>query len=220
MADPIRCSRSRKAGGACRGLAVKGTEPPVCRMHGGGAPQVKKAARERLVKADALARAQRMVQRAGVDVDPIEHLLDSLHLSAQLVFVWGTMVAAIDDKAEEEADDRDHLRGELGYETVESEKGFTDTVVTPRDRLMAVDSRGETRVHPYVEEYQRAVERRARFAKMCIDAGIAERQLRIVEQQVQMVQKAFEATLDKLDLDPAQRQEARREYGRHLRLVS
>lgn len=214
----MRCEATARSGEQCKRSATPGAT--VCRMHGGAAPQVRKAAQRRKVQSDALVQAQRMVARAGVDSDPIEHLLDSLHLSAQLVYVWGTMVAAIDERAEEETDERGFLRGELGYDEVESGKGFTDVIVRPRDRMMAVDSRGEARVHPYVEEYQKAIERRAKFAKLCIDAGIAERQIRIVEQQVQIVQKAFEATLDKLNLDPAQRQEARREYGRHLRLVS
>jgi hypothetical protein len=189
-------------------------------MHGGGAKQVKAAARRRVDQRRAVQAAQRMVDRAGVDVDPIEHLLDSLHLSAQLVLVWGTMVAAIDAKAEEETEDRGFLRGELGYDEVESEKGFTDVIVRPRDRMMAVDSRGEARVHPYVDEYQKAIERRAKFAKLCIDAGIAERQTRMVEQQVEMAHRVFEATLEDLGLEPGKRQEARRAYARHLRLVA
>lgn len=168
----------------------------------------------------ALETAQRMVARAGVDVDPIEHLLDSLHVAYQLERVWGSMVAAIDDKAAEETDEHGYVRGELGYETVESEKGFTDVVVTPRDRLLAVNARGEAQVHPYMAEYQRAIERRARFAKLCIDAGIAERQIRIMEEQVAMAQKALDVTLEKMGLDAPRRQEARRIYAQQLRLVS
>lgn len=209
---------SKRSGQQCRRVPAPGAS--VCATHGGKAPQVKKAAEQRQAKAEVLVIAQRMAARAGVNVDPIEHLLDSLHHAAALVLVWETMVAAIDEKAAEETDEAGYLRGELGYDEVESEKGFTDLIVRPRDRLMAVNSKGEARVHPYMEELQRAIERRAKFAKMCIDADIAESQLRMLEQQVEMVQKAFEATLDKLGLDPGQRQEARREYGRHLRLVA
>jgi hypothetical protein len=85
---------SKRSGERCRRSPVEGST--VCATHGGSARQVKEAGKQR----EALAVAQRMVQRAGVDVDPIEHLLDSLHLASQLVRVWGTMVAAIDEAAE------------------------------------------------------------------------------------------------------------------------
>lgn len=158
-----------------------------------------------------------MVALAGVDQDPIEHLLESLHLAAALVRVWGTMVAAIDEKAEEEAEADGFLRGELGYEEIESDKGFTDTIVRPKDRLMAVDSRGESQVHPYMVEYQKALERRAKFAKMCLDAGVAERQVKVVEFQVELAQNALIRTLDAIGLAGEQKQEALRTYARELR---
>jgi hypothetical protein len=161
-----------------------------------------------------------MVRLAGVDQDPLEHLLESLYLAAALVEVWGAMVAAIDARAEEESKEDGFLRGELGYEEVESDKGFTDMMVRPKDRLIAVDSRGESQVHPYMAEYQRALERRAKFAKLCIDAGVAERQVRVYEQQAELAQKAFELTLDGLGLSAGQKQKARRDHAVHLRLVS
>lgn len=192
----------------------------MCRMHGGGAPQVKAAAQKRAAEAEALATAQRMVARAGVDQDPIEHLLDSLHLAKQLVRVWGTMVAAIDDAAERETDERGVLRGELHYTEVTDPDDHDELSVVASDRMMALNRHGEAQVHPYVQEYQKALERWAKLAKMCIDAGIAERQIRMVEQQVEMAHKVFEATLEDMKLEPAKRQEARRAYARHLRLVA
>lgn len=41
-----RCSARRKSGGRCRAWSVTGGK--VCRAHGGGAPQVRQAARVRL----------------------------------------------------------------------------------------------------------------------------------------------------------------------------
>lgn len=164
-----------------------------------------------------------MAARAGVDKAPIDHLLDSLHASAQQVAVWQVMVAAIDEKAEEESEERGFLRGELGYEEVprgENAEGGTDVIVTAKDRLMAVNAKGEAKVHPYVDELNRALERRAKFAKMCIDAGIAQMQLDLLESQVTQAMAAFEATLDELGLSAGQRQEARRSYGGHLRSVA
>jgi hypothetical protein len=216
-AQPSRCTAmSKQSGEQCKRRPSKGST--VCAMHGGKAPQVRNAAKQRTVRAEAMVQAERMVARAGVDRDPIEHLLDSLHLATQLVHVWGAMVAAIDDAAERELEPG-QIRGELGYEETQGEFG-SSVIVMPKDRMLAVNSKGEARVHPYVTEYQQALERRAKFAKLCIDAGIAELQIRIMEQQVELAVRAFEAMLDKLGLDHAKRQEARREYGRHLRLVA
>lgn len=91
---------------------------------------------------------------------------------------------------------------------------------TDAGALLVVNRRGEVDVHPYVREYQVAVERRARMAKLCVDAGVQRRQMKLVETQVEIAQKALEATLESLKLDPDDRQEARRTYARHLRAVA
>lgn len=211
------CGADKRQGvGPCEQRKGFGTKHPgtgKCKFHGGSTETGTKAA----IREGAEVKAQRMVALAGVDQDPIEHLLESLHLAAQLVQVWGAMAAGIDEKAEEESEADGFLRGELGYEEVESEKGFTDTVVRPRDRLMAVDSRGESKVHPYMEEYQRAIERRAKFAKLCIDAGVAEREVALYEKQVEIAHGAFEAGLAALDLTDKQKQTARQAYADRLR---
>lgn len=189
-------------------------------MHGGAAPQVKAAAQVRAASVAAHAEAARMVARAGVDADPIEHLLESLHRAAALVEVWGSMVSALDAAAEQETAEQGALRGELGYVQDTNPDTEAELVVHSKDRLLALDKSGMAKLHPYVVEYQGALERRAKFAKLCIDAGIAERQVELYEQQVELAHRAFEAMLDDLGLDDAKRQEARRTYARHLRSVS
>jgi hypothetical protein len=187
-------------------------------MHGGSAPQVKRAAQVRAARIEAYAVAERMVARAGVDVDPIEHLLESLYRAAALVEVWGTMVAALDAHAEERADQEGVIRGALGYTELEADDR-DELGVVALDPLMALNRHGEAQVHPYVAEYNAALDRRAKFAKLCVDAGVAERQVELQEQQVRLAQRAFEAMLEELELDDAGRQQARRSYARHLRLV-
>ena len=212
----MQCTaKSKRSGQQCGNHALKGAT--VCRMHGGKAPQVQAAAKVRAARIAAHEEAQRMVARAGVDADPIEHLLESLHRAAALVEAWGVMVAAIDEMAERESDDRGHLRGELGYEEVPHDHG-TDVVVLPKDRMMAVNAKGEARVHPYMVEYQNALERRAKFAKLCIDAGIAERQVRIAEEQGQLIAQMIGGILDDLKIERTP--EVTRTVGRHLRLVA
>jgi hypothetical protein len=62
-------------------------------MHGGKAPQTQQAATRNL----ALKRAQKMVELAGVDLDPIAHLLDSLYRQAALVGAYGVLVGELED---------------------------------------------------------------------------------------------------------------------------
>lgn len=217
MAAKAKCTaKSKQTGKRCGQYPVPGAK--VCRFHGGKAPQVERAAEVRAAKLLAHETAERMVARAGVDVDPIEHLLESLHRAAALVEVWGSMVAELDATGSEEATAKGIIRGDLHYETVENEKyGGLDVTVTPNDRLLAVNNRGEAQVHPYVKEYETWLVNRAKFAKLCIDAGVAERQVELAEQQVEIAHNAFEAGLDAAGLTKKQKQEARRAYALRLR---
>jgi hypothetical protein len=213
MAAKAKCTaKSKQTGKRCGQYPVPGAK--VCRFHGGKAPQVEKAAEIRAAKQQAHAAAERMVALAGVDADPIEHLLESLHRAAQLVQVWGSMVAAIDAAAEAEAKD---IRGSLGYTENDDEDSHDELNVVSLDRIVTLNRHGEAQIHPFVEEYDKWVERRAKFAKLCIDAGVAERQVELAEQQVEIAHNAFEAGLDAADLTKKQKQEARRAYAARLR---
>lgn len=158
-----------------------------------------------------------MVQRAGVDLDPIVHLLDSLHRAAALVEVWGAMVAALDAAAETEAEANDTLRGELHHEVAAVHSG-AELAVTTNERLLSFNCRGEAQIHPFVAEYQSALDRRAKFAKLCVDAGIADRQVRIAEEQGALLARAIRGILDELGV--ADKPNAGRIIRKHLELIS
>lgn len=59
MKQETRCSARRKSGEPCRNYAIRGAN--VCRMHGGGAPQVRAAAQVRILMAADRAAAQLVV---------------------------------------------------------------------------------------------------------------------------------------------------------------
>jgi hypothetical protein len=209
-----KCSGHKKTGEPCDAWAIRGGT--VCVSHGGGAPQVSAAAEIHSATMAAHDAAQRMLARAGVDADPLEHLLDSLYRAAALMAVWGSMVAAIDARAEEEAREAEILRGELGYYEA-GEDSSDELRVVSRDRLLALNSQGMAQIHPYVLEYDKWAERRARFAKLCLDARIDERIITLHQGQVELAQRAFEAMLAEMGMSAAARQEARHSYARHLR---
>lgn len=212
-----RCVKVKRDGERCRAWAVTGTT--VCIKHGGAAPQVRQAAQVRAASMEAHQAAARMVARAGVDADPLEHLLESLHRSAALVEVWGAMVSDLDSAAAQHARERDLIRGELGYGQAGYDGGG-ELRVWSNDHLLTLNKFGEAQLHPYVAEYEKALERRAKLAKMCIDAKLDERMVALQQRQVEVAQQAFEAMLAELSLSAPQRQEARLSYVRHLRAVA
>jgi hypothetical protein len=77
-------------------------------------------------------------------------------------------------------------------------------------------SAGGSDLHPYVLAHQAALERTARLAKLAIDAGVAERQVRLAEVLGDQMATFLTALLDDLELTPAQRHRAPSIVRRHL----
>lgn len=201
----------------CKGQAVAGSDK--CRMHGAGGGRARENAKQRA----ALEEAGRMVQRAGVDQDPLEHLLDSLHQAAQLAAVWGLMVDGLDQAAEIEAAANETLRGELGYVEVTDDDGNTDELrVMSREKLLALNSQGMAAVHPFVLQFEKAIDRRGRLAKMCVDAGVEQKLVALAERRAELVADVFRAVFDdpELGLPAEKRRAATVVAARHLRLIA
>lgn len=199
----IRCrARSSGSGNPCRNWAVHGAL--VCKMHGGRAPQVRAAAARREAERVAVVAAGRMGARAGADQTPAEHLLDELYRSAALCEVLAGLVAQLDQR--EQAIDR------------ADQPAYADGLMAPKPSQRG---RAEAVVHPFVELYARERERRARFAALAIQAGVAEATVRLAERTSGMIVAAFTAALadEELGLDAAQQQLGRSVVARHLRAV-
>ncbi len=213
----MKCVRVKRNGEPCEAWAIKGTS--LCRTHGGKAPQIQAAARRR----EALTRAQRMVELAGVDMDPIQHLLDSLHRAATLVNVWGIMVASLDDSGAEWSDRTKELRGSLTYHAPsDRDRAKNDAIlrVTSNEPLLGFSHSGEARIHPFVVQYEAALERRAKFAKMCIDAGVSERQIQLAERMGEQLSMLFERTMSAIvGLSVEQRLQAATAYAREIAVL-
>ena len=207
-----RCTAHTTSGRPCRNPPIKGTT--VCRVHGGSAPQVRKAAARRAAQLDAHQAAERMLAEAGVDADPIEHLVDSLRRTAALAIVYGQMVADLDHATTQ--DDTGQPRGTLGYR--EAPKSSNDELrVEANDRLLGLDRHGAATLHPFVVEYHRLLEVRAKLAKMAIDAGVEERRVQIAEEQGQVIVQVLRATLEDLGVEVTP--EVASTVGRHLRSI-
>jgi hypothetical protein len=196
-----RCVAHRTDGQPCKRWASVGAL--VCTSHGAAAPQVKAAAARRNAEAAAAA-AARTLGRVGVELTPAEHLLDELYRCAALCDVLAGLVAKLDER-EQDIDRAD-------------QPVYADGLLAPKPGQRG---RTEVTVHPFVELYARERERRARIAKLAIDAGVAEATVRLAERTSGVIVAAYSAALadPALGLDEAQQQTGRSVLARHLRAI-
>lgn len=71
----------------------------------------------------------------------------------------------------------------------------------------------------WIEVRQVAVAQLAKYSKMALDAGVAERQVQLAERYGEMLAELIGGILGELKLTKAQKQKAPEIVGRHLRLI-
>lgn len=196
MAEPaqrIKCTARNRSGKQCGSWAVVGTT--VCRMHGGAAPQVVKAAARRLHAAqlqrtigDTLAELEIQASEDG----PTTTLLNAVHRCSAMVAVLGAIVG-----------DLEPTRGDTEHP----------------DGMYGPNHLGDGRPHIATTMYAEWIALAARTAKLALEAGVEERLVQLVKGQGQMVAQILQAVFDDADLalDDRQRQAARQAAARHLR---
>ena len=198
LPDQMRCSAMTKASGGterCTQPRIHGTT--VCRMHGGAARQVRRRAAANVARDRALAEARRL--GGSLDVDPHEVLLAQVREAAANVEVLRGYVAGL---AVDLADDGTAIA--VPEQRIEWDKGGTHV---------------DAKVHVLVAMYNDERDRLVRFSKLAIDAGVAERQVRVAEQQAQRLGQAFSRALDAAaeHLTPAGREAVRVALAAELR---
>lgn len=176
-----RCKGHNKAGEPCMRHPKGGVA--VCPRHGGHAPQVIAAAERRQEQAAALA----AVATYGLprEVAPDVALLEEVHRTAGHVAWLADVVGQLE---------RDELTWGLAEET--------DAPVT--DNGGGVTSKHKAAVNVWVKLYQ---DERRHLAAVCRDAlaaGIAERQVRLAEQQGALLAGAVGRILEGLGLSAEQ----------------
>ena len=176
--DPsyVFCSaRSKRTGQPCRNPPITGST--VCRMHGGSTRQVKAAAGRRVAKAAALevAEAIRRTLGGSLEISPLDLLIGQVREAAANVEVYRM---AIEGLGVEVA--RDGAVA-IPEQVIEFEKGGTHV---------------PARVHILVDLYNQERDRAVKYAKLCLDAGVEERLVRVAEQDAQRFGRAFAGALD------------------------
>lgn len=82
------------------------------------------------------------------------------------------------------------------------------------------DLKGQQQLNIWIRERQRSVDRLARFSKMAIDCGIAERQVRIAEQMGDLMARMVDGVMRDLKLTPEQEERAPDIVRRNLALIT
>jgi hypothetical protein len=100
-------------------------------------------------------------------------------------------------------------QGSSTTSAAEPETTIRGHVVTIREDVRAV-----------VKLYGEWLDRLAKYAKAAVDAGIAEREVRLAEQQAEQIVRVIEAVLAGLAITPEQREQGRALASSELRLVA
>ena len=181
------CGAKTRAGGTCKQLAMDGQKR--CWLHGGKTPaKLAKVRREK-----ALAVARREVARLGLsmDADPLDALLEQVREAHSNVAMY-----------------------RLAIESLGMHVG--DGGVAVSEVFDAKGARSPAVPHVLVAMYDQERERLVRFAKICVDAGVEERIVRVVEMQAEMAWQTVAAGLDALNLSAGDREVFGRAFAQAL----
>lgn len=160
----------------CRGGAMHGQD--VCHAHGGKAPQAKAAAAVRLAEEEAARYLTKLGEVVVVDVDPGEQLLRLIAITAAEVEWFRTK--AYEVPAEK------LIWGRTKRKTGGDDHGTTK----------------EAKKNAWLAVYH---EQRDKLSAMCAEAikiGLREREVRMAEQQLQILVNFVDALLTDLGHDP------------------
>jgi hypothetical protein len=181
---------SKRTGVRCKRWAIAGGR--TCSMHG-SATKAARANAARVMQTH-LASSYALQLGGSLEVEPLEALLSALWQSAgQVAFyralvgelapaVGGAVVDVVDEVDSSESDPRD------SEESRPVRREWREGVAGP-------DHLGDARAHIFVQQYDAALERMAKIAKMCLEAGVEERQVRLAEEQGHIVADVIRAVL-------------------------
>jgi hypothetical protein len=194
-----RCGAKKRGalGSTCALPAGWGTDHVgfgACKLHGGKTPNHRAAARMEM--------ARQAVVTYGLprEVAPDVALLEEVHRTAGHVAWLGQKVAALDPE-------------EITW-------GVAEEVDRGSGEFTGVDRTEKAAVNVWVQLYQQERKHLTDVCKAALAAGIAERQVRLAEQQGALLAGVIGRVLDALGLTPAQRELVAVVVPRELRAVA
>lgn len=195
-----RCDAHKKRTGKtepCMRWPEKGGT--VCRICGGGAPQVKAAAARRMFEATTAKNVAAILDRyedeLGDDwVDPSEALMTVVKRCALMVRMYGDLVKTLQAQS---ADMFDLVKDEDGNVS-------RDWHSIEHQGLVIPGAQGGMALHPYELAHMKWTGELRTSAKVALDAGIEERQVRIAEEAGAALVSRLRDFVTGLDLSPEQ----------------
>lgn len=204
---PTCGAKGRQTGEPCQKQAGWGTTHPGyghCKFHGGSTPNgVKMAA-----KLQAAVNGEWIAQVMGFPehVDPFDALLEAIWIAKGEVTYCSQRIAELDE-------------GDAVV-LLEEVTQTTGVVRGETEESISVKKSSAAELNVWIRTRQEAVDRMARYAKMAIDAGIAERQVVLAERVGGMIGRLVAAVLDDLGLSEGQRELAPVVVRRHLTAIA
>ena len=195
-------ARKRQGSGTCQREAGWGTDhlgSGSCKLHGGCTRNHNLAA----LRAEAVDASR---QFGGfIDIDPADALLLLVGKAAANVAFWGARVEQLDQS---------------GQVRVEREGGASSTMIEAS--IVGRNHAGDGAIHVAAAQFGDWCDRLVRYAKTAIDAGIAERHVRLAEAQGKLVGDLLRAIFGdpELGLSDGQRQAAEVVANRHLSVLA
>lgn len=186
---PACAAQKRQGGGPCMKPAGWGTNHlgyGRCRVHGGNTKNHRKSHAMQEAQVEYAKKAR--VMGIPMDVDPMDALLWCVRITAG-------EVAYASYKVEELDEDEAVL---LPVEEIERQGGGENVAGYEKK------SSNEAMLHIWIRTRQLALERLAKFSKMAIDAGVAQRQVELAEGSGESIALAVREILDGLNLTAEQ----------------
>jgi len=184
------CSKNSKRRSArCHAQALRGTA--ACRFHSGKRPELAKAQGEAVTAWSALA--------GQPTVSATDAVLGMLQMSWLRVHLYASL---LEEQVRQAREDRAGSGGGSGDDAGPGTGLIGHTYGAVKD--IGIYASGEA-VRGLTQLEERERDRCVRFAKTAHDMGIAEQQVRLAEQQGQLLADAIGRILDGLDLSPVQR---------------
>lgn len=200
MPYAVVCGAKNRQGKPCTRPAGWGTDHNGvgrCKHHGGATPGAQVSG---MVE---LARRQGLVMGIPLDVAPHEALLECIRIAAGEVQYASERIAELDP---------DEVYGAVvSTRPLKLEKGAES--MTER-----VEDHGPPALHIWIQVRHGAMDRLVNYSKIALAAGIAERQVRVAEQQGQLLAAAIRGVLE--DLGVADRPEVPAIVRRRLALIA
>lgn len=194
------CGARKKSGGTCGRRKGWGTGHPGvgrCKFHGGASPQAEVSG------AVELARREAAVMGQPLSIEPHVALIQCIEIAAGEVRYASDRIADLEP--------RQAVGQVVTSRPVKLEKGAEDPGTY-------VEEFGPPAVHIWIEVRHRAMDRLVNYSKIALAAGVAERQVRIAEQQAQLLASAVRSILE--DLGMADHPDAPRIVRKHLTLLA